>query len=123
MQVPAVSRCRNLIAGVVSYLPLKLYKKSKVTEEVVVETPKTISVKMVEYYNTMVVREPVQINVEDYPELNGMSQGEMEDYIKDNWSDMKSTNEQWFESLYDECMQSDVMREKITGEEQECYFD
>ena len=28
MQVPTVSRCRNLIAGVVSYLPLKLYKKS-----------------------------------------------------------------------------------------------
>jgi HK97 family phage portal protein len=28
MQVPAVSRCRNLIAGVVSYLPLGLYKKS-----------------------------------------------------------------------------------------------
>ena len=28
MQVPAVSRCRNLIAGVISYLPLKLYKKS-----------------------------------------------------------------------------------------------
>jgi len=28
MQVPAVTRCRNLIAGVVSYLPLKLYKKS-----------------------------------------------------------------------------------------------
>jgi len=101
----------------------KKEKKSKVSEEVVVETPKTISVKMVEYYNTMVVREPVQINVEDYPELNGMSQGEMEDYIKDNWSDMKSTNEEWFESLYDECMQSDVIREKITGEEQECYFD
>ena len=45
------------------------------------------------------------------------------DYIKDNWSDMKSTNEEWYESLYDECNQSDVMREKITGEEQECYFD
>ena len=28
MQVPAVSRCRNLIAGVISYLPLELYKKS-----------------------------------------------------------------------------------------------
>ena len=28
MQVPTVARCRNLIAGVVSYLPLKLYKKS-----------------------------------------------------------------------------------------------
>ena len=101
----------------------KKEKKSKVTEEVAVETPKTISVKMVEYYNTMVVREPVQINVEDYPELNGMSEEEMKDYIKDNWSDMKSTNEEWYDSLYDECMQSDVMREKITGEEQECYFD
>jgi HK97 family phage portal protein len=28
MQVPAVTRCRNLIAGVISYLPLELYKKS-----------------------------------------------------------------------------------------------
>jgi HK97 family phage portal protein len=28
MQVPAVSRCRNLIAGVISYLPLELYNKS-----------------------------------------------------------------------------------------------
>jgi len=28
MQVPAVARCRNLIAGVISYLPLELYSKS-----------------------------------------------------------------------------------------------
>jgi len=28
MQVPAVARCRNLIAGVISYLPLELYKKT-----------------------------------------------------------------------------------------------
>ena len=101
----------------------KKEKKSKVTEKAVVETPKTISVKMVEYYNTMVVREPIQITVADYPELNGMSEEEMKDYIKDNWSDMKSKNEEWYDSLYDECMQSDVMREKVTGEEQECYFD
>ena len=97
--------------------------KKKVTEEVSVETSKTISVKMVEYYHTMVVREPIEIKVENYPELNGMSEEEMKDYIKENWSDMKSTNEQWYDSLYDECMQSDVMREKITGEEQECHFD
>ena len=98
-------------------------KENKVVEETVATSPKTISVKMVEYYNTMVVREPIQINVADYPELNGMSEEEVKDYIKDNWSDMKSTNEEWYDSLYDECMQSDVMREKITGEEQECYFD
>ena len=101
----------------------KKEKKTKIAEETVVTTPKTISFKMVEYYNTMLVHEPIKINVEDYPELNGMSEEEMKDYIKDNWSDMKSTIEVWYDSLYDECMQSDVMREKITGEEQECYFD
>ena len=101
----------------------KKEKKTKVTEETVVTAPKTISIKMVEYYNTMVVREPIEIKIENYPELNGMLEEEMKDYIKDNWSDMKSTNEEWYESLYDECSQSDVMREKITGEEQECYFD
>jgi hypothetical protein len=36
---------------------------------------------------------------------------------------MKPTNGEWFESLYEECSQSDVIREKITGEEQECRFD
>jgi HK97 family phage portal protein len=28
MQVPAVARCRNLIAGIISYLPLELYNKT-----------------------------------------------------------------------------------------------
>jgi len=87
------------------------------------ETVTTISVRMVEYYNTMVVREPVEIKVEDYPELNGMSEEEIQEYISENWSDMKPTNGEWFESLYEECSQSDVIREKITGEEQECRFD
>ena len=49
----------------------------------------------------MVVREPIEIKIENYPELNGMLEEEMKDYIKDNWSDMKSTNEEWYESLYD----------------------
>lgn len=98
-------------------------KEKKVVEETVLTSPKTISVKCVEYYNTMLVHEPVVINVEDYPELNGMSEEEMQNYIKDNWADMKSTNEQWYETLYEECSQSDVLREKITNEERECYFD
>ena len=97
-------------------------KKSKKNQEKV-QSPKTISVRYVEYYNTMLVREPVTINVEDYPELNGMSEDEMKEYISSNWGEMKSTNEQWYETLYEECSQSDVVREKITGEEQECHFD
>ena len=87
------------------------------------ETLKTISVRMVEYYNTMVVREPVEINVEDYPELNGMTEEEMQNYISENWYDMKPTDDEWLESLAEECREADVVREKITGEEQECRFD
>jgi hypothetical protein len=87
------------------------------------ETPKTISVRMVEYYNTMVVREPVEINVEDYPELNGMTEEEMQDYISENWNEMKPTDDEYLESLREECSEGDVVREKITGEEQECRFD
>ena len=101
----------------------KKEKKKKVVEETVATSPKRISVRCVEYYNTMLVHEPVVINVEDYPELSGMSEEEMQNYIKENWSDMKSTNEQWYETLYEECTQSDVIREKITGEENECRFD
>ena len=41
----------------------KKEKKKKIVEETVVTAPKTISVKMVEYYNTMVVHEPIEINV------------------------------------------------------------
>ena len=87
------------------------------------ETPKTITVRMVEYYNTMLVKGPVEINVEDYPELNGMSEEEMQEYISENWSDMKPTNEEWYESLWEECNQAEIIREKITNNEFECNFE
>jgi len=87
------------------------------------ETPKTIVVRMVEYYNTMLVKEPVEINVEDYPELNGMTEEEMQEYISENWSDMKPTNEEWYESLWEECNQAEIVREKITNNEFECNFE
>lgn len=82
-------------------------------------TPKTIEVRMTESYSTWVVRESMEINVEDYPELAGMTEEEMTDYIMANASDMKPTNEEYYESLYEELLQMDVMREKITGEETE----
>lgn len=87
------------------------------------ETPKTIIVRMVEYYNTMLVKEPVEINVEDYPELNGMTEEEMQEYISENWNDMKPTNEEWYESLWEECNQAEIVREKITNNEFECNFE
>jgi hypothetical protein len=52
-----------------------------------------------------------------------MTEEEMQNYISENWYDMKPTDDEWLESLGEECRESDVVREKITGEEQECRFD
>ena len=88
-----------------------------------VESPKTISVGFIEHYSTSVVREPIKINVEDYPELNGMTEEEMKDYIAFNWDEMSPTGSGWAASLYEECQNNDIRREKITGEEIDCYFE
>ena len=82
-------------------------------------TPKTIEVRMTESYSTWVVRESLEINVENYPELEGMTEEEMTDYIMSNASDMKPTNDDYYESLYEELLGMDVTREKITGEDSE----
>lgn len=80
---------------------------------------KKIKVRMTESYRTYVVRESIEINVEDYPELDGMSDEDIQDYIILNASDMKPTNEEWYDSLYDELIGEDVIRDKITDEESE----
>jgi len=81
------------------------------------EGTKTIEIRMTESYSTWVVRESMEINVEDYPELEGMTEEEMTDYIMCNASDMKPTNGEWYDSLYEELSQMDVTREKISSEE------
>ena len=80
---------------------------------------KKIKVRMTESYRTYIVRESIEINVEDYPELDGMSDEDIQDYIILNASDMKPTNEEWYDSLYDELIGEDVIRDKITDEESE----
>jgi hypothetical protein len=81
------------------------------------EETKTIEIRMTESYSTWVVRESLEINVENYPELEGMTEEEMTDYIMCNASDMKPTNDEWYDSLYEELSQMDVTREKISSEE------
>jgi hypothetical protein len=82
-------------------------------------TPKTIEVRVTESYSTWVVRESIEINVSDYPELEGMTEEEMTDYITSNASDMKASNEEYYDSLYEELLQMDVVRDKISGEDSE----
>ena len=84
---------------------------------------KQLEIRITESYVTWVVRDSIKINVEDYPELNGMSEEDMKDYIMSNASEMKPTNEDWYDSLYDELIGEDVVRDKITDENSEITFD
>ena len=83
------------------------------------QTPKTIAVFATEYYETSITREPVELNLADYPELEGMSQDEAINYVELNASEMVSTNPDMYESLEEELNDMDIRRDKITNETQE----
>ena len=84
------------------------------------ETPKTISVGAIEYYETSIFREALEINVEDYPELAGMSEGEISEYIEQNSWEMKATDD-LYSSLAEQLIERDVVRDKITNESSDIY--
>ena len=67
-----------------------------------------------EGYNTWIVKEPVEINLEDYPELNGLSIEEIQKYLTQNADKMKSSegDDADVYSLYDECMDQEDKRVK-----------
>lgn len=74
----------------------------------------TIKVFYTEGYNTWIVKEAIEINTEDYPELEGLSKEEIEEYLTKNATNMKSTegDEPDSYSLYDECLEMDDIRVK-----------
>lgn len=81
-------------------------------------TLKTIAVFTTEYYETSIVREPIELNIEDYPELAGMTAEEVIDYVESNAWDMKPINQD-YDSLAEELNSQDIHRDKITNESQE----
>ena len=80
------------------------------------ETKKTIAVYATEGYHTFIVREPLELNIEDYPELEGMSIEEAMDYVICNASEMQATNSEFYSSLEEELNDRDIHREKINNE-------
>lgn len=76
-----------------------------------------------EEFTTYIVRESIEIDTDNYPELEGMTEEEMKDYIRENIYDMKSSNEEWYDNLYDEARQTDIQRDKIYNEETDIIFD
>jgi hypothetical protein len=84
------------------------------------ENPKTIAVFTREYYETSITKEPVELNLEDYPELEGMTKEEAIDYVELNASEMKPTNDEFgYDSLEEQLNDMDIRRDKITNETQE----
>jgi hypothetical protein len=81
-----------------------------------------INVYGTESFCTWVIREPVEIDTDNYPELEGMSEDEAKEYIRENASEMVPVSD-WAESLMDECLQSDVRREKINDDGSDIIFD
>lgn len=67
-------------------------------------------------YITYVVKEGVTIDLDDYPELEGMSNDEIIEYLDDNSDDMKPTNEDSYYTLSEELVDKDNIKEKIYDE-------
>lgn len=81
------------------------------------QTPKTIAVFSREYYETSITREPIELNIADYPELDSMTTQEIIDYVELNAWEMKPTNNEYgYESLAEQLEEMDIRREKITNE-------
>jgi hypothetical protein len=81
-----------------------------------------IKAQATEYFTTYIVRDELTINTEDYPELKGMSEEEAKDYIKWNATDMYKEGEDGY-SLWDELLDQDIVKNKISGDETEVLVD
>ena len=81
-----------------------------------------ITAQATEYFTTYIVRDELTINTEDYPELKGMSEEEAKDYIKWNATDMYKEGEDSY-SLWDELLDQEIVKNKISGDETEVLVD
>jgi hypothetical protein len=78
----------------------------------------------IETFSTYISRESITINTDDYPELQGMTEEEAKEYIKENAYDMAPPSDvDWADNLSDALEQQDTIREKITDNDFEIHFE
>jgi hypothetical protein len=77
---------------------------------------RTVKIYQTEEYTTYIVREPISIDLDDYPELEGMTNDEIVEYLKESSFEMKAQNED-YDSLSEELEDRDILKDKIYGEE------
>jgi hypothetical protein len=81
-----------------------------------------ISINVEETFTTTITRESMIIDTNDYPELEGMTEDEVSDYIDNNVWDMKALdNTGLYSSLGEKLMDQDVEYDNISGESLEFY--
>ena len=77
---------------------------------------RTIKIYQTEEFTTYIVREPITIDLDDYPELEGMTCEEIADYLEGSSCDMKAQDDS-YNCLSDELIDQDILKDKIYGEE------
>lgn len=75
-----------------------------------------IKIYQTEEFTTYIVREPITIDLDDYPELEGMSNEEIVYHLEGNSSDMKPEDGDNYDSLSDELIEMDILKEKTSGD-------
>lgn len=88
-------------------------------------TPKTILVRMCESQSTWLVHEDIDLNIEEYSELQGMTEEQIKEYISNNAWSMKAPSEhsEYYETLAECLLDRDIVREKETGNDSYIYFE
>ena len=76
-----------------------------------------------ETFTTTATRERIEIDTDNYPELEGMTEDEISDYIDENVWDMKPTEDGIYSSLGEELSDQSIYDEHIGGEETEFYVE
>ena len=82
------------------------------------EESSKFKVYLTEIETNVITRGPIIVSEETHPELKGMSEKEVIDYVQKNAWDMK-TDSEYYESLGEELGDSDVVKDKIIPESSE----
>ena len=77
---------------------------------------RTVKIYQTEEYTTYIVREAITIDLDDYPELQGMNNEEIADYLDGSSCDMKAQDED-YDSLSDQLIDRDILKDKVYNEE------
>ena len=74
-----------------------------------------------ETYTTTISRESIDIDTDNYPELEGMTENQISFYIDDHIWDMKATNPDLYNSLGEEVMDKAVEYDNIDSDDTTFY--